>query len=350
MTVALSTEWTNEYINYSSLKSAVYRFEKEALQARLTAEAANNDDETGALLGGEDGDIEHDGEAASAAGLTGSNRGASTSSAVLPPTSGSLTADRLSIKFKALCDAELDKIVKFYQQKEGELLDELDAVNDEARQVEEEGAFGDIADDSDADGESGDSGDEDVTPGTLLKKSTKAIKSAFGTSSSSTRRRSNSASRASSAQQHGRKRSMGSEASSGESTSGVAEFSGLVNTDSRGSGVSNSGDAAAQLPPETAAEIDRQLDRTAAAAAPALNHNQNTISPKPPLTPGLSAKSASRRRASSFGANSGDAVTDIWASNSRRAIDMRITFKLRLQQLFRELSQLKEYVNLNQSE
>lgn len=42
-------------------------------------------------------------------------------------------------------------------------------------------------------------------------------------------------------------------------------------------------------------------------------------------------------------------TNDIWSSNSRHAVDLRITFKLRLQSLFRDLSQLKEYVSLNQT-
>ena len=359
------TEWTSEYLNYSALKAAVYKAEKQALQARLAAESGRGDDdgETGGLLANADG-LQDDTEALG--GGVGTSLGVGTSNG--PPKSGSATADRLSSAFKASCDAELSKIVKFYAEKEEEMFAELDAVNEEIQQVEDEQAFGDVGDYSD-DGESGESGDEEQG---IIKRSSKFIKNALtggsqpislgrtrtgedeelGTSYSRTRRRSVSVGRSAPQSGHDRRRSQGSQASSNESGQQQGMGDSAV-TQSSG----RTGSSRAQLPEEALIEIDKQVDRTVAAAVPAVQVS-NMSSTRPLPTPATVSSqslqpSRGRKRASSFeGAQSIEPPTasDIWNSNSRRAMDMRITYKLRLQQVFRELSQLKEYVNLNQSE
>lgn len=47
------------------------------------------------------------------------------------------------------------------------------------------------------------------------------------------------------------------------------------------------------------------------------------------------------------GSNSARGEDTVWWSNTDWAVDTRITFKLRLQALYRELSQLKQYIQLN---
>jgi phosphate transporter len=252
------------------------------------------------------------------------------------------TSEALSARFRAFCDAELQKIETFYRKKEGELFEQLDSIRDDVAQVDEEGAFGDVVEDSDE--ESGDSGDED---GGFIKKSSKLLKSVVGSSSkrrtsesdpSGTLRRQSS----SFARQHGRKRSG---TGSDDSSTDV-----LVREASRDQD---------ELPPETTAEIDSQIQSTMQAAAPdESQQSQNSSGLAPLPTPSTSRQAGpplvspnpfnNRRksRALSFG---GSSANDIWSSNSRRAVDMRITFKLRIQALFRDLSQLKEYISLNQS-
>ena len=299
-------EWQDHYLAYSQLKAAVYKAEKEALQYRLSQE--HTDEEQGGLLANEEGAEDR------------------------------TSPEGMATPFKALCDAELDKMNQFYASKEGELLDSLGTVKDEIQQVEEEGAFGDIEEDSED--ESGESGDDD---GGILKRSSKLIKSVvtggglgssaaprkregsgeeerfYGDPSGSARRRSSSLSRT-----HARKRSnTGSEGSSNDALAKV-----------------NSRDG---LPPETATEIDNQINRTMQAVT---SSSSSDVQHHPTEAAGTSKR---RQRASSFGA-SGPSLNDIWTSHSRHAVDMRITFKLRIQALFRDLSQLKEYISLNQSE
>jgi len=62
---------------------------------------------------------------------------------------------------------------------------------------------------------------------------------------------------------------------------------------------------------------------------------------------GHSAPATRKRRLSM--ASSLDQSISIWTSNSDWAFDTKITFKLRLQNLFRELTQLKQYISLNQT-
>lgn len=310
------SEWTDYYIAYSTLKSAVYKAEKEALQYRLGSNDGAGDEEQGGLLAHTDGNQD------------------TTSSEIL------------SNKFRALCDAELAKIEAFYKDKEKELLEQLDAIKEEVQQVEEEGAFGEMDDESGED-ESGESGDEDAG---LMKRGSNYIKSALGSTSkkrdSSEDERGVGSSqgtgmprrRSSSIPTKSRKRSQG--ASDG-SEGGSSTFDSLQRV------VTPS-----DLPAEAVEDIDAQLDRTVQAATAGNPSLSNKPLPSPRMEPASPYGTATRtrRRASSFGAGrAGGSTNDIWSSNSRHAIDMRITFKLRLQSLFRDLSQLKEYVSLNQS-
>ena len=362
------SEWTDHYIAYSTLKAAVYKAEKEALQYRLGGAGAGtstsaqtlDDEERGGLLANEGG------------GSDG--------------TEDQTSSEALAARFRALGDGELAKIESFYEEKEKELYDQLDSLKEEVEQVEEEGAFGDIDEEGSGDDESGESGDEDGAAG-LLKKGGKLLRSALGGGGGSNAKGSGSGARRESSEEertsgsnalarrrssslppkpqisHGRKRSgTGSDGSNASSTDALRRVD------------SQTVAAEGELPPEAVEEIDNQLDRTMLAATPGHSgpsERKSTTSTRPMMSPSgevqhvppvspysSNGKSARRRRASSFGAGAGASnggvgtgasSGDIWSSNSRQAIDMKITFKLRLQGLFRDLSQLKEYVSLNQS-
>lgn len=326
-----SNEWVDEYINYTALKAAVYRAEKEALVYRRGDQEQQQDEEQATLLG-------HGGGPVGAAGTS---------------DSATITPDTLSARFKVLLDAELSKIEKFYTEKERELLAELEQVKEEVHQVEEEGQFGDF--ESESDEESGESEDEDATGATkLLKKSTRLIKSVVGASSGHAHH------------PHHRRRSSGGEdlPSFGHRRNGSTSSGKLrahhSRTASEGSGSSN--DALGRvtsrnmpnLPQEVSEDIESQINRTMQAAtrpsSPANDASAGPSQPEAPFSPAEGSRPL-RRRTSSFGglAPGHDSTADIWNSHSRAAQDMRITFKMRLQSLFREVSQLKEYVTLNQS-
>lgn len=318
LTFNAQSEWTDYYIAYSSLKSAVYKAEKEALQGRVGS-SATADEEQGGLLANADG--------------------------VNPDTTSS---EVLSNKFRTLCDAELSKIEGFYKDKEKELLDQLEAIKEEVEQVEEEGNFGELDDGESGDEESGESGDENDG---LVKRGQKLIRSVV--SGTSKKRDSSDEERGGPSTFLGRRRSsisrprkrshgQGSDASEG----GSSNFDVLRRTPSA---------ATAELPAEAVQDIDDQLERTMQAATNGSAANpslmRTTSNAQDPVSPYSGAGSKRRLRASSFSGGAGaSSNNDIWSSNSRHAIDMRITFKLRLQSLFRDLSQLKEYVSLNQSE
>lgn len=255
-------------------------------------------------------------------------------------TDGHPASEALAARFRTLCDAELEKITKFYKDKEEELLETLNDLKEEVAQVEEEGAFGDLEDESDED--SGESGDEEGQG--LIKRGTKLFKKAVDgiTPSSGSGARSGSKSRNDEENRPGamrrrsssfsrtqpsprKRRNTGSEDSNASSTEALARVP------------SNNPEG---LPEDEIEDINQQLDRTMQAAAGGAN--QQKVNAVPP--PGLGRR---KSRALSFGAASSS--NDIWSSNSRLAMDMKITFKLRLQALFRDLSQLKEYVTLNQS-
>lgn len=330
-----SNEWVDEYINYTALKAAVYRAEKEALVYRNHDQDQQQDEEQATLLG--PGGAAVGGEASTS-------------------DSAAITPDTLSARFKALLDAELSKIEKFYTQKERELFSELDQVKEEVHQVEEEGQFGDFEDESDE--ESGESDDEDATGATkLLKKSTKLLKSVVGAGPSSAaaaqqqRRRSSGAEDATRPYGHKRSGSASSGKLRRQRSHTASDGSNSSSTDALGR--VNSRDVP-HLPPEVTEDIESQINRTMQAATrPGSPADENgVIPPQSPFSPAEGGSKPLRRRTSSFGGGviKPDSTADIWNSHSRAAQDMRITFKMRLQSLFREVSQLKEYVTLNQSE
>jgi phosphate transporter len=365
-----SNEWVDEYINYTALKAAVYRAEKEALVYRNQDQEQQQDEEQASLLGPSGGG----GGAGTAGGGAAAAAGSSTAGDGI---GGPITPDTLSARFKILLDAELAKIENFYSNKEQELFSELDQLKDEVNQVEEEGQFGEFDDDNSEGEESGDSEvEEDGAANKLLKKSTKLFRSVVGASGSSSstvpphhhRRRSSVAANddgtspyaphhkrsASSSSNNNKLRRQQSHTASEGSGSSIDAINKSTNREMQ------------NLPPEVSEDIESQINRTMQAAtrpsSPALGHGQTPISSGAgggaPLQSPFSQQDGGvkqlRRRASSFGgpatAQRMVPTSDIWNSSSRQAQDMRITFKLRLQALFRELSQLKEYITLNQSE
>jgi phosphate transporter len=325
-----SNEWVDEYINYTALKAAVYRAEKEALSYRQ-ADQEQQDEEQATLLG----------------------RGGGPAGEASTSDNAAITPDTLSARFKVLLDAELAKIEKFYTRKEGELFSELEQVREEIQQVEDEGQFGDFEEESDE--ESGESENEDDTGATkLLKKSTRLFRSVVGASGPSS-------------SHHNRRRSSGAEGAeppyghrrSGSSSSGKLRrqrshtaSEGSNNSSTEALGPSNSRNVP-KLPAEVSEDIESQINRTMQAAtrpsSPAIANGGEVQ--QSPFSPADAPKPSLRGRASSFGAGVARDVStaDIWNSSSRAAQDLRITYKMRLQSLFRELSQLKEYVTLNQS-
>lgn len=324
-----SNEWVDEYINYTALKAAVYRAEKEALVYRQ-ADQEQQDEEQATLLG----------------------RGGGPAGAASTSDSATITPDTLSARFKTLLDAELAKIEKFYTRKQSELFSELEQVKDEIQQVEEEGQFGDFEDESDE--ESGESDNEDDTGAAkLLKKSTKLFKSVVGAGTSSHhnqhRRRSSVAEGDHPGYGHRRTGSTSSGKLRRQRSHTASEGSNNSSTDALGRVTSRD---MPTLPAEISEDIESQINRTMQAAtrpgSPADNNgdapSQSPFSPPEGLKP-------LNRRSSSFGVGVPKdlSTADIWNSHSRAAQDMRITFKMRLQSLFREISQLKEYVTLNQS-
>lgn len=323
-----SNEWVDEYINYTALKAAVYRAEKEALVYRQGDQEHQQDEEQATLLGS-------------------SGAGGSSESAAITP-------DTLSARFKTLLDAELAKIEKFYSKKQGELFAELEQVRDEIQQVEEEGQFGDFEDESDE--ESGDSDNEDENGAAkLLKKSTKLFKSVVGAGTSSShhhphRRRSSAAEGDNPSFGHRRNGSASSGKLQRQRSHTASDGSNSSSTDALGRVTSRD---MPNLPAEVTEDIESQINRTMQAATrPSSPSNAKATAgePQSPFSASEGLKPL-RRRASSFGDGIGKDVStaDIWNSRSRAAQDMRITFKMRLQSLFREISQLKEYVTLNQS-
>lgn len=324
-----SNEWVDDYINYTALKAAVYRAEKEALVYRQGDQEHQQDEEQATLLGS-------------------SGAGSSSESAAITP-------DTLSARFKTLLDAELAKIEKFYSRKQSELFAELEQVRDEIQQVEEEGQFGDFEDESDE--ESGESDNEDDNGAAkLLKKSTKLIKSVVGAGTSSShhhhhRRRSSAAEGDGPSFGHRKTGSTSSAKLQRQRSHTASEGSNSSSTDALGRVTSRD---MPNLPAEVTEDIESQINRTMQAATrPSSPANVKATSggePVSPFSPSEGPKPL-RRRASSFGDVVGKDVStaDIWNSRSRVAQDMRITFKMRLQSLFREVSQLKEYVTLNQS-
>lgn len=68
---------------------------------------------------------------------------------------------------------------------------------------------------------------------------------------------------------------------------------------------------------------------------------------RPRATSASSQGSNSQRNARDSSAALSGGEDTVWWSHSDWAVDTRITFKLRLQALYRELSQLKEYIQLN---
>lgn len=270
-------------------------------------------------------------------------------------TEEAIDSEGLTTRFQALCDIEMDKINRFYASKEEELLTLLDGVKDEISQVEEEGAFGDIEEDSD-DESGGESGDEDAG---FLKRGGKLLTSfvtggGMGSSNLVTRKREGSSEE---------ERSLAAPINSSRrrSTSGTRTHA--RKRSNTGSDISSTDpythvNMREDLPSEMVHEVDKQIDRTMQAATSTISSqpqqqlpNGEASSSHPPLPSPQPVIAASKRRprSSSFGAGGGS-TTDIWSSSSRRAVDMRITFKLRIQALFRDLSQLKEYISLNQSE
>lgn len=329
-----SNEWVDEYINYTALKAAVYRAEKEALVYRRADHDQQQDEEQATLLG-------HGGGPGGAAG---------------PSDSAGITPDTLSARFKTLLDAELAKIEKFYSRKQSELVSELEQVRDEIQQVEEEGQFGDFEDESDE--ESGESDHDDGTGAAkLFKKSTKLLKSVVGAGASSSGHHHHHANRRRSSAADGDNPSFGHRRT-GSTSSGklrrqrshtASEGSNSSSTDALGRVTSRD---MPTLPAEVTEDIESQINRTMQAATRPSSPTDGKgggVQAQPPFSP--TGPAPLRRRASSFGDAMGKDVStaDIWNSRSRAAQDMRITFKMRLQSLFREFSQLKEYVTLNQS-
>lgn len=320
-------EWQSHYLAYDSLKSAIYRFEKEAVQARG---AGDGDLESSALLGRDSGPED------------GSQDDQSS------PT------DRL---FARLLDKELSKVVDFYASKERELLSELQLLKQDIERTEHDEAFTSEGPDGEDDDDD-DSDEEDAH-----KRRSKLLKAAakLGLSTGSTPRRRK---RGLSSRRRGL--SIGSTVSE-EGPQDVAEdgrngTAGEPRTrDRRRSSADSGADniTRGELMAATDADVEEAMQfARGSSRAPAKVTSGSP--PRPSLAPQPSRFSlgrASRRtRALSHSTSEGadpsvrlSVAPSVWNANNDYILDIAMLYKRRMTGLFNDLSELKSYVNLNQT-
>lgn len=225
------------------------------------------------------------------------------SAALLLGPDGS-TADKIFVR---LLDKELQAIAAFYAEKEGELLSELELTMAEINRIEAQGFPDDADDDSDSDSDDGRG---------VVKRASKAMKGLLTQRKTTPRRRRRASSGVSSSSQPPR----------GEDGLLLMPERDLIIDD--GEGLRTSADELAS--PEQPMVARKRSHRSSRA------------------TKGLSAffTSESEGDAGPYGLSELD-PGNVWSLQSEEAMNARIMVKLRLEHVFRELSQLKSYVLLN---
>ncbi|MCO5565563.1 hypothetical protein L7F22_019237 [Adiantum nelumboides] len=338
-------DWSDKYINYSNLKKIIYQLEQDQTSGDALADSASG--------AAHDDDIEHE------------------SAALL--TSSMSTADAI---FVPMLDKELRRIVGFYGMKEADLQKSLDKLREDLHRAESDDVF-DLDDEySDEDGMSEAEGGDDVNES--------APTTYRGTQNTRTRKgsvsdlftdplRYNEASRQHS-DLHGWHSSTKPKMPRRRSSKAVNDLveTEVANTSNDPSSSQNFETSATTTPSRSRRLSQSFLDEEGPRARRSSNSAYHTTparkwtsmfkrKPSERKTLGLissgglpvanNTSEIGRSAESEAGASSnfGDKTLSIWTAENDWAIDMRITYKKRISDLFVDMSELKQFVSLNET-
>ncbi|KDN52968.1 SPX-domain-containing protein [Tilletiaria anomala UBC 951] len=299
-------DWADKYIAYSNLKKSIYNLEKDAVDGQTPA---------GGL--GTYRDLRDDIENESAALLSGEQR-SDTDPIFLP-----------------LLDKELRKIVQFYESKEKQIYADVARIEEDLERAENEEMVleseYDLSDDDDA--------DDDVDPSAAI------VQGGMMQKGSRWRRTSLDAVVKDPAQYNEASRWQRQiHNSDSEPRQSVTRRGGVEGGDVLGEGLSTG-------------TLSRRRSNSASSWQP--NPRWNFFRPRPArkhsvglFGGGDQQQSSSRLRSDSETTSSalGEAKSiNIWTADNDYAIDVRITFKRRITEIFVALSELQQFVTLNQT-
>lgn len=317
-------EWQSQYIAYDQLKSAIYRFEKEAVQARGSAE----------------GDLE-------STALLGQANGSSLSVDDGLDSDSASPTDRL---FARLLDKELARVVDFYASKERELLGELQLLQQDIERTELDEAFtSEGVDGEDDDDDDSDEEDAGKRRSKLLKAAAKfGLTGPIGTP----RRKARATSR--------RRRGLSIGSTVSEEGADDLALSGsqprplddvAARRSSEGSGAKEV--TRSELFAATDADVEEAM-RAARGTA-----RRGPVSPsRPPWSASRFSSSRTPRRPRALSHSTSEDMDtstraggppSIWTTSRDYVVDVAMLYKRRMTELFTNLSELKSYVNLNQT-
>lgn len=329
-------DWADKYISYSNLKKTIYSLEQ---------------DQTGEtpIPAGVDDDIEHE------------------STALL--TTSIASADAI---FVPLLDKELRRIVGFYGMKEAELQDQLEKLRENLHKAESEDIFvvDDDYSDEDVMSEAGDADEGfDSLPSTMRATQGRPRKGSM-TDLFLDPLHYNEASRKDRELRDWTHRPKMQRRRSSKAIvdSAEPEPSGSQQVDSQASTPSRTRRASQTNEDDTAALTHRSRKSSNATNVQTVSRRWSSMFKRRPSArktlglvtsanmsasvSGAPAQEAGRAPESEIGANSsifGDKALSIWTAENDWAIDMRITYKKRIADLFVELSELKQFVTLNET-
>ncbi|KAK4050233.1 low-affinity phosphate transporter [Microbotryomycetes sp. JL201] len=295
--------WQGNYLNYDSLKAAIYRFEKQALEPPPTE--YRDDEQT----------------AAAADDLEGQRLLANSGS-----TATNSTKQAHEKLFRKLLDQELHKITEFYVDKERELLGDVAMLQTDIERLEEEASgmsgpgvtSGASSDEDGAGDDDDDDGEEEEGAGD--SRTSKLLKSVF-----------------SNPRKYDEARRAGRRAKIQRSMSGSRD---RLRTKQRKRALS-SASAASDL-------LDLEEEPTAETETRIENGNSSLSPPGPAQNLRRMQSATSRFSGRRRSVIDDDDVEDGgWTGASDWAIDTRIMLKRRISALFTSLTELKQYVELN---
>ncbi|ORY69413.1 SPX domain-domain-containing protein [Leucosporidium creatinivorum] len=300
-------EWTSYYINYGQLKTAIYRFEKQALAPPPTS---------------------YTDEEPTPSNLESAQLLASSSTVTTPSTNEKV--------FTRLLDQELHKITEFYVDKERELLGDLAMLQADVERIEDEASGlsgqGVTSGGSDTEDEEG-GGESDEDEQGVAARTGRLFKGAIETVFSNP-------SNYDAAKRAGRKARMRRHPSSSRSVDGKGK---RPRAWSNASGTSDLLDLE-----EEPAEVNGEAipDGVEMPTTPALKRSRSNHLP---VSPGPRKRELSKmgQSVASFGDEDDGLAEGFWAGKSDWAIDNRIMYKRRIAALYTSLSELKQYVDLN---
>ncbi|KAM0786287.1 hypothetical protein ACM66B_001766 [Microbotryomycetes sp. NB124-2] len=316
--------WQGNYLNYDSLKAAIYRFEKQALEPPPTQYRDDDDEQPASSAAGQAASNGHDDDLESQRLLANSGSTATHSTR--------LQHEKL---FRKLLDQELNKISDFYVDKERELLGDVAMLQADIERLEEEasgmsgpGVTSGASSDEDGANENDDDDDDDENGGD--SRTSKLLKSVF-----------------SNPRKYDEARRAGRRAKANRSMSSSRDA--LRTKRKRALSSASAGSDLLDLEEEPA-EAPAQLENGARAS-----DSLSPPRPSPPLRRVQSATSRAstnqqRRRSLSRHATDldDDEIEEAgWTGASDWAIDTRIMLKRRISALFTSLTELKQYVELN---